>query len=88
MPELVAMALHVLVDRLLDELGLSEARHQRGVADLLLGRLMYFDGRLSACHSVPRYQCRRERHLRVLVYYGVKQQRTLRRNYPTLIEAG
>jgi hypothetical protein len=53
--ELLSVALHVLVDRLLDELGLLQSGHQRRVADLLLGRLVYLDRGLGACHSVPRY---------------------------------
>lgn len=54
--ELFAMAVDVLVDRPLDEFGLPKPRHQRGVADLLLCRLMNLNGRLSTCHSVPRYR--------------------------------
>jgi hypothetical protein len=50
------MSLDVFVDRTLDELGLLEPGHQRGVADLLLGGLVDLDWRLSACHSVPRYR--------------------------------
>ncbi|MGA8364577.1 MAG: hypothetical protein WB709_08655 [Solirubrobacteraceae bacterium] len=41
--ELVAVTIDVLVDGALDELGLLQARHQRGVADLLLGGLMDLD---------------------------------------------
>jgi len=37
------MALDVFVDSALDELGLLEPRHQRGVADLLLRRLVNLD---------------------------------------------
>jgi hypothetical protein len=41
--EVLTVTLDVLVDRALDKLGLLEARHQRGVADLLLGGLMDLD---------------------------------------------
>jgi hypothetical protein len=37
------MALDVLIYGALDELGLLESRHQRGVADLLLGGLVDLD---------------------------------------------
>jgi hypothetical protein len=53
--KLFPMALHVLVDRLLDEFGLLESGHQRGIADLFLRRLMNLDRRLCAGHSVSRY---------------------------------
>jgi len=39
----LAVMLDVLIDRALDELGLLEARHQRGIANLLLGGLMNLD---------------------------------------------
>jgi hypothetical protein len=39
----LAVMLDVLIDRTLDEFGLLEARHQRRVADLLLGGLMDLD---------------------------------------------
>jgi hypothetical protein len=39
----LTMMLDVLIDRTLDELSLLEARHQRRVADLLLGGLMNLD---------------------------------------------
>lgn len=54
-PKLLAMTLDVLVNGALDELGLLEPRHQRGVADLLLRGFVNLDGRLSTGHSVPRY---------------------------------
>jgi hypothetical protein len=54
--ELLTMSVDVFVDRNLDELGLLEPGHQRGVADLLLGGLVDLDWRLSACHAVPRYR--------------------------------
>jgi hypothetical protein len=41
--KVVAVAIHVLVDRALNQLGLLHTRHQRGIADLLLGRLMNLD---------------------------------------------
>jgi hypothetical protein len=44
----LAMMLDVLIDRELDELSLLEARHQRGIADLLLGGLMDLDRGLCA----------------------------------------
>jgi hypothetical protein len=37
------VTIYVLVDGALDEFGLLQARHQRGVADLLLGGLMDLD---------------------------------------------
>jgi hypothetical protein len=37
------VALNVLIDSTLDELSLLEPRHQRGVANLLLGGLMNLD---------------------------------------------
>jgi hypothetical protein len=46
--EVLAVTLDVLVDRALDKLSLLEARHQRGVADLLLGGLMNLDRGLCA----------------------------------------
>jgi hypothetical protein len=39
----LAVMLDVLIDRALDKLGLLEARHQRRIADLLLGGLMNLD---------------------------------------------
>src|ERR1700729_93017 len=47
--------LDVLIDRELDELSLLEARHQRGVADLLLGGLMDLDRGLRSHYGVTRY---------------------------------
>jgi len=41
--ELVAVTVHVFIDRALDQLRLLEARHQGGVANLLLGGLMDLD---------------------------------------------
>jgi hypothetical protein len=41
--KVLAVMLDVLIDRALDKLGLLEARHQRGVANLLLGGLMNLD---------------------------------------------
>jgi len=41
--KVLAVMLDVLIDRELDELGLLEARHQRGIANLLLGGLMNLD---------------------------------------------
>ena len=41
------MALDVFIDRMLDEFGLLEAGHQRGVTDLLLRRLVNLDRGLS-----------------------------------------
>ncbi len=46
--KVIAVMLDVLVDRPLHELGLLEARHQRGVADLLLGGLVNLDRGLCA----------------------------------------
>jgi hypothetical protein len=52
--ELVTVAIHVLVDSALDQLGLLQSRHQRGVADLLLGGLMDLDRGLRSRHGIPR----------------------------------
>jgi hypothetical protein len=49
------VTLDVLVDRALDKLGLLEARHQRGIADLLLGGLMNLDRGLCTQHGITRY---------------------------------
>jgi hypothetical protein len=53
--EVLAVTLDVLIDRALDKLGLLEARHQRGVADLLLGGLMNLDRGLCTHHGITRY---------------------------------
>ena len=53
--EVLAVTLDILVDRALDKLGLLEARHQRGVADLLLGGLMNLDRGLRTHHGITRY---------------------------------
>jgi hypothetical protein len=53
--EVLAVTLDVLVDCALDKLGLLEARHQRGVADLLLGGLMNLDRGLCTQHGITRY---------------------------------
>jgi hypothetical protein len=53
--ELVSVAVHILVDRALDQLCLLQARHQRGVADLLLGGLMNLDRGLRSRHRLFRY---------------------------------
>jgi len=52
------VVLNVLIDRTLDELGLLDARHQRRVADLLLGGLMDLDRGLRSHidYSVLRYR--------------------------------
>lgn len=42
--ELLAVTLHILIHRTLDELGLLEPGHQGRVADLLLGGLVNLDG--------------------------------------------
>jgi hypothetical protein len=47
--------LDVLIDRALYQLGLLEARHQRGIADLLLGGLMDLDRGLCSHNGVTRY---------------------------------
>jgi hypothetical protein len=57
--------LNVLIDRTLDELGLLEARHQRGIADLLLGGLMDLDWGLRS-------------HMGVTRYFGIADDTTLR----------
>jgi hypothetical protein len=49
----LAVMLDVLIDRALDELGLLEARHQRGIADLLLGGLMNLDRGLRSHNGDP-----------------------------------
>jgi hypothetical protein len=48
--EFFAVTVDVLVNGSLDEFSLLEAGHQRGVSDLLLGRLMNLDRGLRACH--------------------------------------
>jgi hypothetical protein len=53
--EVLAVTLDVLVYGALDKLGLLEARHQRGVADLLLGGLMNLDRGLCTQHGITRY---------------------------------
>jgi hypothetical protein len=59
----LAVMLDVLIDRTLDKLGLLEARHQRGIADLLLGGLMYLDRGLRSHYGYSVLRYRRAYHL-------------------------